>query len=56
MRILSLADTNGIIVFEDGTIRRLVVRLLEFELNNALVDVLNSREHTFLMMSTLNST
>jgi hypothetical protein len=56
MRIFSLADTNGIVVFEDGTVRRLVVRLLELELNYALVDVLNTRKGTFLMMSTLNST
>lgn len=56
VRVLRLAEAHRVVVLEDGAVGRLVLRLLELELDDALVDVLSGERLTFFMMMTLNST
>jgi hypothetical protein len=56
MRIFSFSNSNGVVVFQDGAIGRLIVWFFELELDDSLVDVLNSANCTFFMIKTLNYT
>jgi len=54
--VLSLSNSDCIIIFEDGSVRRFIIGFLELEFDHSLVDVLTLILCTFFRIRTRNST